>query len=328
MRRKRFFLESWKLFLRVLKLLRLSWLARHLVGLQTSKIQPFPLWFRIVINNSLGDEDLGGEPEVIDVVVPTTAKDSNVLTLVLESALKNIVNPIAAITIVCPVGDVDNIKSLVFGLSPVIKVVDEETYLEGLIDFCNLIAPTIRAGWTKQQAIKYVGVLSSEYKGTLILDSDTILLTRKNWLNKECKQLISISDEYHFPYQRQYLDFSKKFRNDLLKIKMPRVSYVTHHQLMQKRFLAEFLGREHNKFTAVKNWLSTFDFRDLSPGCEYHCYGTYMATYHSNKLHYASWGNVGVNRKNLFAIYSGETNLKTLSKVYRKENSISLHSYL
>jgi hypothetical protein len=178
-----------------------------------------------------------------------------------------------------------------------------------------------RAGWVIQQILKVEAVKNSSFPGVLIVDSDTILLRPRVWLDKEFKQLLCASWEYNRPY---YEFLNKKALCGV----NPRFTFVTHHMLMQPKYLREALDFAGwgNLESLVAELITTSNPKEVSPFCiEYELYGQFMISAHPDKVNLRKWSNVSVSPKKL---HGRALSPEFLSSMREKFYSISLHSYL
>jgi hypothetical protein len=126
------------------------------------------------------------------------------------------------------------------------------------------------------------------------------------------------SYEYHKPYY----DFLRRFRLDEKKFK---ASHITHHMLMQPKYLrliySEFI---HEDFTNldyfVEQIIKYSDPAESSPVCvEFELYALGMRSKFESKVQLRKFGNRSVDR---------QTYIESSAKDFHGLNSISLHSYL
>lgn len=213
-------------------------------------------------------------------------------------------------------------------------IADEDLIDYQLNQFIVQNFPIERQGWIKQQVLKILSTKKLGNEGTLLVDADTILLRPQNWLSKDRVQNLQISIEYHQPYQEHYEKFML-LRSDekTSRLARTRISFVTHHQLMQAGILDEIFGYDDESFNnGLLKWLSCIDFKkSYSPACEWHTYGTFLATNHPNQIQLTQWRNLGMSR------FSESPDLKTkilemsvpdLIKEFEGWNSLSLHHYI
>lgn len=282
-----------------------------------------PLTFRILMDALLPLDFNCGNWQQIDVVIPATEKDFQTLGFAIDSVKKFLLNPVGSILIVLPARDVDEAK-LRFGFLDKVVIVNEEDFLPpAVLNACRVVAPQGRLGWTIQQAVKFQSALSSELDAVLILDSDTVLMQLQGFLCANQVQSLSISHEYHLPYQNNYESYLN------LEAKSRRVvSFVTHHQLMQKSIVQEFLGGVNSVELGLTNWIMGFDFVNWSPACEYHSYGNFILDNYPEKVRLVRWSNYAYSRNHLplAGRFDDLCALKIVKK--SKPKSISLHSYL
>jgi hypothetical protein len=245
----------------------------------------------------------------IDVLIPCHPKDLLNLQIVLEGVKRNVMNPVHSIRLVTTKSGVARMKQEF----PHLTVECEDQYLSTpLLEFISVNVPPSRRGWIVQQVIKINGSLSSDTIATLVLDSDTVLLRPKTYLDARGRQSLSFAYEYHQPYkEHQVLTFGG--RNHPM-------SFVTHYQLFYKPLLLEIFPCSEK---SLINWLENGNYTLGSAVSEYDSYGEWV---YLNKRKYAAlskWGNqsISIGLEN-FASY------QELKDSYPKFSSISAHSYL
>lgn len=242
----------------------------------------------------------------IDVVIPTTDKDLKKLSLVVPS-LSNIRHHIDNIYLVAPASDF--IKDFCAKYNCIF--IDENSV-------CGLTIKDIdykpcgkdRASWIFQQLLKLNCDSFCKNEFILVADSDTVF-SRKQYFIKHGKIVFDCSDEYHGPYFTAYqklLGLNKRFT----------LSFVAHHMLFKKSFLAE-MKQKIEKHTN-KNWinaiLSNLDINEKSSFSEYETYGNYMYFNHRNHMLIREWYNKSIAFKDYEKIpHKG------------KYKTVSMHSY-
>jgi hypothetical protein len=293
----------------------------------SSEPAPFPRRVREILDASTPVNPIKWSPDLpeIELAIPSTLKDLPYLKLVIQSAIKNSYNPIRLVRVIVPSSELEQFRLALGGgvEGASLQVIDEERLLGNLWEICNKVAPLSRRGWLIQQVLKYLCVLTSESAGVLIMDSDTVLTTPRIWLDEGGTQLLMISYEYHLPYQLHFLKFKLVLNKSSGAPKSPRVSYVTHHQIMQPELLREMLGGDLNWEAGLRSWIGTIDFQTQSPACEYHCYGTYLALTRTDRYKLARWGNIAIQRSQFPGL-----SLNSSMGTFRNVCSISVHAYL
>jgi len=309
---------------RMLHLSRLSYKV-------TRNISPFPLLLRKLIDYSTPVDPLASTASVpkIELCIPCTEKDMALLPTVVLSAVMNSNNKIGSIRIVVPPMQVEAFqKYLGEDFDHLnLTVVSESALLGDLISLCSSVTPSSRRGWLIQQVVKFMCVLTSTEDGVLILDADTVITRPRTWLQDNHSQILMISEEFHDPYQHHFVKFQTSLKPELLARDNPRVSFVTHHQLMQPVFLREMFGGDSIWKLGLESWIKAVDFSSNSPACEYHCYGTFMVTKKPKQIYFARWGNVAVPRVDP-RVSNQNFNLVTLQIEFPKSLSVSMHAYL
>ena len=187
-----------------------------------------------------------------------------------------------------------------------------------MISRLRVFIPEDKFGWVLQQLIKFQIVLTARNDATLILDADTILVRDRTFIDSEGIQALCYSHEYHRPYAVQFSEFFETDPDNMGH------SYVTHHQLMQKRIVEEMFGGTGENLEA---WARRANYKIFSPLCEYHCYGEFLARYYPTRFKLMRWGNIPVKSSELSAILRSNDSLEIVNR-FRNWCSISVHSYL
>jgi len=266
----------------------------------------------------------------INLVVPFVEKDLESLGLVLEHAVLNVKNPISRITLITPSGDKAGqgrfsrkesaaLLESVLAAHPQAKLSFDEdildkTILKEMED--RFGAGDRNAGWVVQQLIKYSAVLQAKEPASLILDADTILLSPKTWLAANRVQLLQVANEYHIDFMRHAESFFKVSKE-------LRLSYVTHHQLMQRDVVEEMFpeGAE----SLLSWWKSSRDpiGRDLS---DYEAYGTFLLARYPQRVRFGSFANLFSPHLTRF-LGDLDTTGKTPAELTPGYCSVSFHSW-
>lgn len=249
------------------------------------------------------------EPAVIDIVIPCHPKDFAQLPLTLDGIRQTVKNPIHSIRLITP-GDSQTELQDRF---PNAEVVADETLLS---DEIFIVAQnsyqTSRHSWIRQQLLKFLAVLSSEAAGSLVVDSDTVLLSPRTWLDTTGMQCLDISFHYHLPYKTHLQEF-------LQRSTFP-ASFVTHYQLMQRKILQELFGFGGE---GLLGWIKSGDPSELSPISEYETYGEYLLDTHYSSVKFSKWNNTSsIFDSKIYPDYA------TIKRQYKNFSSVSFHSYL
>jgi hypothetical protein len=244
----------------------------------------------------------------IDIAIPCHVKDFDNLPLVIQGAKSSVRNPIGKIKLITP----EYLSAELQTKFPDCIVSTDESILSAdLVKAINELVPKERTGWIIQQIIKFRMAITSDQVATLIVDADTILLTPKIWLNSQGTQILCIAEEYHPPY--------KKHLRKVFGGQTHLLSFVTHHQLMQRDSVREIFGQNGE---GLIEWLNLADFNESSSICEYETYGEWMLKHKPNQIVFSKWNNVPA------IIKSGDTTYADISDNYSKYGSVSNHSYL
>ena len=310
----------------------LGWIARKVDSIaRVYRPKYLPLQARVVISLCQPIDPLRHKRKLpaIDLVVPFVEKDLDSLALVLNHAELNVRNPIERIILITP--------RSAEGTGPRFSKQNSQQMLSDILeahpsaqlkfDQDILGAPILaelekrfgagdrNAGWVTQQLIKLSAALQCTGTASLILDADTVLLSRKTWLAQEGVQLLQVANEYH-------IDFMRHVEKFFGVSKTLRLSYVTHHQLMQRDVIREMFPTGAESLLAW--WKSSNDpiGRDLG---DYEAYGSFVAEKYPKRVKFGSFANLFSPQltKFLGQIKAG----RTPAEVIPGYCSVSFHSW-
>ena len=282
------------------------------VSLSLAKImnlQKLPYSLRQIISlaqpsNPLRDKNL----PTIDIAIPCHVNDFDNLPLVIKGARVSVRNPIGNIRLITPEYLSMELQTR---FPDCIVSTDESVLSADLVQAINELVPKERRGWITQQIIKFKTVIMSDQVATLILDADTVLLRPRIWLNLQGTQILCIANEYHLPY--------KKHIRKVFGGQSHLLSFVTHHQLMQRDSVREIFGQNGE---GLIGWLKSADFNESSSISEYDTYGQWMLERNPHQIVFAKWNNVSAKLNSL------KTSYTEILSDYPKYGSVSNHWYL
>jgi FkbM family methyltransferase len=253
----------------------------------------------------------------IDILIPCHTRDLDTLGLSIAGAMASTRNPVHEILLVAPESVLPAIRSR---FPDVALSSDEELLDDSLLAYVSDAVPVGRRGWVIQQLVKIAATMQSDRDACLIVDADTVLLQPRTWLADPGVQLLSVSHEFHTPYVLHAERMWGKPQVD------SAVSFVTHHQLMQKSILMEMFG---SGSSGLRQWLEIADWNEPSAISEYHCYGAWMSSQHPERAKWAQWRNKSM-RRDLLATATGNEaeQIACLRHSNPDTYSISLHSYI
>jgi hypothetical protein len=200
----------------------------------------------------------------------------------------------------------------------VLCLTDERVVGFGLLDRIRELVPQWRRGWVTQQLVKMRVAMTSQFRGSLILDADTVILKPRAWLCGDGIQILPFAHEYHPPYVRH--------ARRMWGLHSPAVSCVTRHQLMQADVLRSMFPSGDQDFF---QWLDLGDWDQTSAVAVYHDYGAWMMQMQRSRVVLAKWGNRGVRRASLLDS-TNETSqlLRQLRENFSESWSLRFHSYM
>ena len=282
---------------------------------------------RKVIQEALPSHTRGVNRSDLQVGIVTREKDSKYLDLCIAAIKLTHPEVSNRIHIICPDEDFESLRHRI---DENVTIHRDSEFINPEIEQKLLCFDMNRRGWIRQQIIKVSFAARSDNLYTLLVDSDTLLLKHQLWIDQDGKQLLSISHEYHPPYDIHFQRYFKDLFNRTPR-KM-RVSFVTHHQVMQKKFLNELFSTNETAFhtSGLIKWLNAIDPKESSGACEWHTYASYLLSEHPDQVKLYRWLNTPVAPKKLDTLNLQDVEL-TLNKIlndYPVNNSISLHHYL
>ena len=244
-------------------------------------------WKRKIFNPLIGKDVqyrcIVKDSHIVDVVVPTTNKDTVTLEHCINSIRKYLKHPIGNIYIVSPSNDItrriatEN-KCIFIDESTVIKDLSKE-------DIHYNVVGKDRSGWLFQQLIKLSVDTFAENEHILVMDSDTFLVHSVKYLHKG-RIILNTSDEY-------YETYFKVYRNLMKENPVSPNSFITHGMLFSKQYLSEmkqFISKRNQK-NRVEAILNNVDYSDPSGFSEYETYGNYLLRHHPTMVKLEYWFN-------------------------------------
>lgn len=260
------------------------------------------------ISMSSNPLNAGENPPKISVLIPVVSKDFATINLIIRRIIENSLNPVSSVTVVYA-GDEPQIDR---SLNVRVQVLHESSLIPWDIEEAVQRYPKNRQGWVRQQVIKFLVAGNLDAESTLVCDSDTFLCEKRLWLNESGAQQLQISHEYSIDYEQHFLDFFGEQPSRLRQI-----SFVTHHQLMQRDILHEMFGDD---LAGLIGWLELGRIDLVSPISEYHSYGRFISSRHPERCYLARWNNLFID--------SRDQDVESLIDFYSDEySSISAHRY-
>lgn len=245
----------------------------------------------------------------IDVLIPCHPKDVGNLQIVIDSIFTNVLNPIKTIRIITTQEGMATIQPT---SAKTIVELENDYIPKRIFDFIRAEVPHSRQGWVLQQVVKIMGSIRSEVDATLVIDSDTVLLKPKSWLDSKGNQSLSFAYEYHVPY--------KNHQKSLFGYQSLQLSFVTHHQLFKKEHLLAFFGHDQE---SLLQWVMRGDYSLDSAISEYDTYGEWVYLNRKQYVVLTKWNNA-ISRIKLHEFSSYEE----VKSQFPTFNSVSAHSYL
>ena len=260
--------------------------------------------------------------ESIDVIIPTTAKDYGLLPYVIRS-LKNVCQPINKIFIISDDNQIITDLCKKNGCN----FIDEKKVLgygKEKIAYRDAFS-TDRSGWLFQQLLKLSGDTIVEKENYLVLDSDTVLINKHNFIKNE-KFIFSQDAGYNKAYFNAF--------NFIFKRIAPNKLMTTCHMMIfNKKKLKEMKTEMEN--IHARRWdeiiiaTKNLDKNESSCHSEYDTYPNWLLMRHPSAVEQKPFYNRGLAKAELLSNQNISASLDNLKIKYgNKYNSISFHSYL
>ena len=274
---------------------------------------------RVVRALRLRSEPLPTSPNLpqISIFVACIEKDLHLLPQVLKNAIQNSRNPIRKMTVVTPRDTPIDMNNFI-SIGVPVEFVNEEDVISESIRIKLRGRFSGRYGWVLQQLLTITHVMKSDDAGVLVINADTLILRPQVWLLENDVQILMESFEFHKPYY----DFLRRFNLDESNFKS---SHITHHMLMQPKYLreiySEFIDDNFQDSEYFVDQIIEFSNpSESSPICvEFELYALGMRTRYSSYIELRKFGNISVDKKTY-----QESHYESFSNF----NSISIHSYL
>jgi hypothetical protein len=274
------------------------------------------------MNFSREDCQAGSFDKSIELVFVSIKKDFPVLVESIKFAKMSIRDyQFGGVRVIVPDVEVTECEALISqeGLTE-IYVIPESTLIspDSLVSLRSIFGK--RTNWVLQQILKVQAVLASSADASLIVDSDTLLLSKRAWFNANGGQLLTPSHEYNPPY---YYFLEKLGISD----QNPKYTFISHHMLMQRSELEKtFQSLEWSDEGTMVEYICQNARAELeSPICiEYELYAQSLLKRSPEKVHLGLWSNVSISRSFLETILKSKFISPLLTRCFY---SASLHSW-
>ena len=258
----------------------------------------------------------------IELLFVATRKDLETFPLAALYAFQSVIgSEVQQISVITPKIDVRLFKDVINSGTLPINVIDEESIVNNatILELKEIYSK--RFGWVLQQIIKLRFVENSKADGVLVVDSDTVLLMQRNWLDCGGRQILTPTWEFHRPYYH--------FLNSLnICSQDPAYTFVPHHMLMQPRIVSELISQLHwERDQDILNSIKSVNLPgENSPfSIDYELYAQYMFNNYPELLSLEKWANLSIARSK----QGFDSQIKKLlPNVEKRSASLSFHSYL
>jgi hypothetical protein len=142
------------------------------------------------------------------------------------------------------------------------------------------------AGWYFQQFLKFAfEKVSGPDEHYLIWDADTVLLKPLEFFDQEGRALYTMAEEHHSPY---FETFEALFQQPATR----QFSFISQHQIIEKRLLREMLSEIERKHASSRNWawaiMENLKGEGTNLFSEYETYGHYARIHRPGSVAFRS----------------------------------------
>ncbi len=256
----------------------------------------------------------------VGIVIVSSSKDFELLKHTIPASIDSLGNFFNNnFKIVVPGREIDDCLKIISKIdNSHIEVMAEEDCIDS--KYRNKIGLKFetRYGWALQQFLKVSQVIQHKGSTQLVLDADTILLKKREWFDKEGRQVLFPSWEYNKPYYSLLNRFG-------LGLVVPKFTFVTHHMIMQEKIMREAMFKIG---ASSLNELIGLVLENVSEGkssfcMEYELYAQYLLNFREESYFLDKWSNLNVPRNEVQNLTSNEIRHR-----YQRYYSISAHDYI
>jgi hypothetical protein len=257
----------------------------------------------------------------VGVLFVAAGKDLEVLQWSIPFAVRSLgtSTPAPKISVIVPSEDLNHCRKLL-GDHANIEIESEDSYVsKELVEALKLRFQS-RFGWALQQFLKISFVLESSLDAILIVDADTVLLEERRWISDSGRQILTPSDEFNI----SYYEFLSTI--GIGKV-VPEYTFVSHHMLMQPKFLRLACEQISKSFPdEILELVLNHDFKNTSSpfSIDYEFYAQFLINHHPDKVELLKWSNLGIPRLTNLADQIEKEVKKNTGRFF----SLSFHSYL
>jgi hypothetical protein len=260
----------------------------------------------------------------VELLYVAAHKDFDILVSTLPITLSYLSNQnISKISIIVPDNQVRTLEISLPRTQRTINVIPESRYVSD--EIANILKSFFgeRYGWVLQQILKILYVKSATVSGVLVIDADTALVAERQWIDNNCKQILTPTWEYHSAYYK-FLEQYGIGENP------PQYTFVPHHMLFQPHIMNEVLTNIGwtTPELLVQDLISSTKSDENSPfSIDYELYAQYLLSVYPEKVLLEKWSNLEA-RDRKFSESIVDYSRRVSSAAVGKYASVSFHSYL
>ncbi len=247
--------------------------------------------FRTLRNSLLAPSfDLEPTSDIsLHLVYVVAKKDLKMLKESLSNSLNVLGNfEVPKVTVIVQSGSIHDAKEELREFSIPIEVLDEEELISRFAR--DLLSEKFgsRYGWALQQFLKLHAVLSNNECATLVVDSDTLLVKPRNWIDSNKVQVLLPTEECHTQYYNFLIQMNLKVNRDF--------SFISHHMVYQPLLLRQcILEIGVDSIEELIKVVCSFEFEEASESffsLDYEMYAQFLINNYPEFCRIEKWGNV------------------------------------
>ncbi len=307
---------------------RVSISARYLLRIISRLDGSYLFYIRSILTRLFDYDPLKDAPaSPIEMHLLVARKDLRILPYSIAASLQSTTNEIKKITIVCPEDIRNQTEKRIDSMKAFCAISVEIETDEEILTRSGIGNMQFSSSVSKMEIIK-ICITNKSSINSLIVDADTLLLRKRNWL-AGLTQITPVAQEYLFGHN--------KFLNQLLgKDRNSGLGFVTHHGLLRGEIVTELVskcGGVEFLARAIDSGVKIGWSKEQGFPSEWQLYGEFIVTEKPSTFSIpAAFINLGVTR-NLLDLKEAPSFaeccevVNTLRTSLPKLGSLSLHAY-
>jgi hypothetical protein len=268
-----------------------------------------------------GEKSVANALATVEIYMLASEKDVDCLEITLPYAYRSVAGlSIARVVLVVPDVVVHYANQILGGLDLNFQVWPE-SHVVSYSDLAEIQGYFgERSGWVYQQTLKLALLQNCPARFALVVDSDTVLLNPREWVDANGSLALTPTEEFNEDYflfleKMGFLDFQ------------PEMSFIPHHMFYEISVFQSLTS--HHKIESTSQIINKIkDYSDVSSSSpfslDYELYAQWSLSRLNKRVRFIRWSNISVSRARLGFFRSHPRLLVSLRFLY---NSISFHSW-